>query len=71
MAGHCAEYGETIVARPWTEDQIERDAEPGGDEARPLQDADRARQITKPELIDEGENQDRVDGHKPQGIERP
>ena len=36
-----------------------------------LQDADRARQIAEPELIGKGEDQDRVDGHEPQGVEQP
>ena len=29
------------------------------------------RQVAKPELVDEGEHQHRVDGDQPQGIEKP
>jgi len=41
-ADHGAEDGEAVVTRPRAEDEIEGDAKSSGDEARPLQDADRA-----------------------------
>jgi hypothetical protein len=53
------------------EQQIKRETEAGGDEARPLQNAQRTRQVAKPQLIDEGEHQDRIDGDQPQRVEEP
>ncbi len=38
-AGDRAENGDAVMARLRTEKEIERDAEAGGEEARPLQDA--------------------------------
>jgi hypothetical protein len=59
------------MAWPWAEHQIERKPESRGDKARPLQDADRARQVTEPKLVGKGEHQHRVDSHEPQGLEQP
>jgi hypothetical protein len=70
-ADHGAEDGKTVMARPRPEDQIQRNAKSRGDEASPLQNADRARQVAEPELVGKGEDQDRVDGHEPQGVEQP
>jgi hypothetical protein len=36
-ANHGAEDGKTVVARPRSEDQIQRNAKSRGDEASPLQ----------------------------------
>jgi hypothetical protein len=44
------------VTWPRAEHQIERKAKSSGNEAGPLQDADRAWQITKPHLIGKGEH---------------
>ena len=59
------------MARPRAEEEIEREPEACGGEARPLQNAKRTRQIAEPELIDKGERQHRIDGDQPQGIEEP
>src|SRR4029450_4167547 len=59
------------MARPRTQQKIERDAEARGNEGAPLQDADRARQVAEPELVDEGKSEQRIDGDEPQGVQKP
>jgi hypothetical protein len=63
-ASHGADDGKAVMARPRAEHQIERNAESRGDKARPLQDADRARQVAKLELVGKGQHQHRVDGDR-------
>ena len=65
------EHDHAVMARPRPEDEIERESEACRSEARTLQDAQGTRQIAKPELIDKGERQHRVDNDQPQGIEEP
>jgi hypothetical protein len=59
------------MARPWAEDEIEREPKARSGESRSLQNAQGARQVAEPELIDKGERKHRVDKDQPQGIEKP
>ena len=69
-ACHRPENGDTVVTWPGAVDQIERDPEGGSDEPGPLQNADRAWQIAKPKLIGKGNDENRVDRHKPKRVEQ-
>jgi multidrug efflux pump subunit AcrA (membrane-fusion protein) len=69
--GVGAQDRQAVMARPRTKQKIERDAEACGDEADPLQDAEGARQVTEPELVDERKHEQGVDGDEPQGVEKP
>ena len=61
-ADRRAEDRDAVMARPRTEHEIERKPEACCEERHPLQDAQGARQVAKPELIDKGERKHRVDG---------
>ncbi len=57
------------MARARSEPKIEREAEPGDDEGRALQDAQRARQIGEEKLVGKGEDQHGADRQQADGIE--
>ena len=65
-----AQDGHAVMARLWSEDNVQRKAKTRGGEPGALQDAERTGKIAEPELIDKGEREHGVDGHQRQSVEQ-